>query len=80
MSIHTAVHSSLKKLTDKGEGSIESHHIEHLDDGTFIHSIRKKSNGNKAYESGGGEDRHTHSSVRKLTSCIKECHSGKVED
>lgn len=81
MSINAAVKGSLKKLTDKGEGgvtSIHSHHIEVMDDGSMLHSIRHK--GRKGEEYGGKEERHMHKNVHQCAACLKETHSGVVED
>ncbi len=80
MSINTAVKGSLKKLTDKGEGGVTDHHIEVMDDGTFLHRVTRKKNGNSKMDYPQTEaERHTHSSVGKLCSCLKETHSGVVE-
>jgi hypothetical protein len=78
MSIHSAVHGSLKKLTDKGEGGvtnekIHSHHVEIMDDGSMLHSIRHK--GKKGEdEFGGKEERHMHKNMSQCASCMKGMH------
>ena len=65
MSIHAAVTGSLHKLTDKGKSAPTDHRIEALKDGTFIHSITRD----------GEEERHTHSSIGKVISCLREAHA-----
>lgn len=81
MSIHEAVRASLKKLTDKGDGKITGHRVEVVDDGGFIHTISRKGKRSKEHEYPMTEnEKHIHSSVGKLASCIRECHSGVVED
>ena len=84
MSVHTAVHGALKKLTDKGQGGVTNHHVEALADGTFVHSIMRKAHEEKGKQDNWAkadeEERHTHSNVHKLTRCINDCHSGVVED
>lgn len=75
MSIRSAVETAANKLT--GKKRIHSHHAEQLDDGSFIHTIRHESGKEKhqEYPHPSEEERHTHSSAKKLVSCILDCHT-----